>query len=125
MKTRQRRREHHLGREVEEPIRQSGVVELVAQRLTARSLGDDGRERIGVGCRVDQHLAAHREADRADPVGVDVVARLEVRGRGVQVAVAAPAEDVRISVARALSTAVEEQHPVAVADEHPRLLLGA
>ena len=43
----------------------------------------------------------------------------------MQVAVAAPAEDVRVAVARAFAATVEEQHAVAVADEHSRLLLRA
>ena len=59
----------------------------------------------------------------ADPVGVDVGATLEIGGRSVQVAVAAPAEDVRVALARALSAAVEEEDAVAVLHEHARVLL--
>ena len=42
--------------------------------------------------------------------------------RGVDVALALPAEDVRIALALALAAAVEEQDAVAVVGEHPRAL---
>ena len=42
-----------------------------------------------------------------------------------EVAVAGPAEDVRIALARALAAAVEEEDAVAVLDEHARVLLRA
>ena len=38
----------------------------------------------------------------------------------MEVSVAFPAEDVRLTVARTLASPIEEQHPVAVTDEHPR-----
>ena len=74
---------------------------------------------------MDQHLAADREPDPADPLRVDVRAAAQIRGRRVEVAVADPAEDVRVTLARAFAATVEEQHAVAVADQHPGLLLRA
>ena len=41
--------------------------------------------------------------------------------RGAQVALAGPAEGVVVALARALAAAVEQEHAVAVADEHPRV----
>ena len=100
----------------QDPLDETGVRDVVADRLAARALGDDRLERVRVCGGVDQHLAADREADPADPVGIDVRAALEVLDRGVEVAVADPAEDVRVAVARALAAAVEEEDAVAVLD---------
>ena len=73
---------------------------------------------VVLGGRLEHHLAADRQADPADAVGVDVGARLEVVDRRLHVAVAAPAEGVWLAVALALAAAVEDEHAVAVASEH-------
>ena len=87
----------------------------VADGAAAAALGDDRLQRVGLGRGLDHHLAADREADAADPLGVDVGAGLEEGDRGVDVALALPAEQVRVALALALAAAVEEQDAVAVA----------
>src|SRR5436190_9115754 len=72
---------------------------------------------------MNEYLAPDRESDRTGPLAVDVRAGAQIRGGGVEVAVAVPAEDVRVTLARALAATIEEENAVAVADEHPRLLL--
>jgi hypothetical protein len=53
----------------------------------------------------------------------DVATSLEEADRALQVAVEGPAEGVRIAVALAFTSPIEDEHPVTVADEHPRMLL--
>ena len=101
------------------------LVELLAVHARAGALGDDRREVVRLGRRLEHHLAADGEADAADAVRVDVGTLLQVGDRGLDVAVAAPAEGVRVPVAAALAAAVEEQHAVAVRGQHPGLLLRA
>ena len=47
--------------------------------------------------------------------------RRRKRDGGAQVGLAGPAEGVVVALARALAAAVEQEHAVAVADEHPRV----
>ena len=54
---------------------------------------------------------------------IDVGAVLQVRDRSMDVALALPAEQVRVAVALAFAATVEEQHAVAVARKHLRALL--
>src|SRR5205814_8944585 len=70
----------------------------------------------------EERLGPDGEANAADPVAVDVGAVLQERNGSVHAFVGCPAEGVRLAVAFAFATAVEGQHAVAVADEHPRLL---
>ena len=99
-----------------------GFAQLVADRAAARALGDDRPERRRLGCSLDHHLAADREADAADPIRIDVGPALQVRDGGVDVALALPAEQVRVALALALAATVEEQHAVAVPCEELRTL---
>ena len=92
----------------ERPLPPSDMIAFIAVRL---------------GRGLDHHLAADREADAADPLRVDVGAALQERDGGVDVPLALPAEQVRIALALALASAVEEQHAVAVVGEHLRPLL--
>ena len=94
------------------------LVDRVAVGAGAGALGDDGLELIGLGRGLEHQLAADRQADPADAVGVHVRALLEEADRRLDVAVAAPAEDVGLAVALALAAAVEHEHAVAVAREH-------
>ena len=80
---------------------------------------------VGLGRRLDHHLAADREADAADPLGIDVGATLQERDGRVDVSLALPAEGVGVALALALAAAVEEEDAVAVAREQPRPLLRA
>src|SRR5439155_12161685 len=77
------------------------------------------------GGGLEEGLAADGEADAADSVAVDVGAVLQERNGRIHVFVGCPAEGVRVAVAVAFAAAVEEQDAVAVASEHPRLLLCA
>ena len=86
------------------------------------ALGDDRLEHGRLRGGHEQDLAADRGAEAADAVRVDVRAGLEVLGAGDQIAVAGPANEV--ALASTLSARVEQQHAVAVAREHPRLLDG-
>ena len=95
------------------------------ERPRAGALGDHGGELVGLGGGLEHHLAADREADAADAVRLDVGPVLQVRDRGLDVRLAAPAPGVRLAVAVALAAAVEQQHAVAVAGEHARLPLRA
>ena len=89
------------------------------------AVGDD-RGQLRAACSgLEHHLAADREADAGDALGIDVGPVLEEPDRRVDVAVPAPAPGVRLAVAAALAAAVEEQHAVAVPGEHARLLLRA
>src|SRR5262245_38322784 len=47
-------------------------VQLVAQRPRAGALGDHRPQVVGLGGRLEHHLAADRQADPADAAGVDV-----------------------------------------------------
>ena len=96
------------------------VGERVTYRAEGRTLRHYRLERGRLGGRLDQHLAADRQPDGADALGIDVGAVLEERDGAVDVAIALPAEEVRIALALALAAAVEEQHAIAVAHEHPR-----
>jgi hypothetical protein len=80
---------------------------------------------VVLGGRFDHQLAAHGEAEAADAAGVDLLATAEIYDRGLDVALAAPAERVRGSLAGPFATAVEEKDAVAVFDQHAGLLLGA
>ncbi len=99
--------------------------EVLAERAGAGAVGDDRLEAVRFGCGLEECLAADGEADAADPVPVDVGALLEVRDGGVHVVVGIPAEGVGVAVALAFTAAVEQQHAVAVTDEHARRLLRA
>ena len=124
---RQRAREDGDGQGVhaasEEGLERIPIGEPVACRLPARALGDDRLERVRVRGCVDEHLAADRESDSAKPLWVDIRAAAEIGRCRMEVAVAHPAEAVRIAFASALAAPVEEQDAVAVADEHPGVLL--
>ena len=72
---------------------------------------------------MDQHLAADRKADGADPLWVDIRTTLKKRGCRMQVTVADPTESIRVTFACALAAAIEEEDAVAVTHEHSRLLL--
>src|SRR4051812_29811778 len=109
----------------EDCIAHAVVRAPVAERLPARTLGHDRPEHLRVRRGMDQHLAADREADAADPLGVDVLAPAEVRGGSTEISIADPAEGVRITFARAFAAAVEEQDAVPVPNQHPCLLLRA
>ncbi len=61
----------------------------------------------------------------ADPAWLDVGPLPQEVDRGVDVLLAAPAEEVGVALARAFAAAVEEEHAVAVAREHARVRLGA
>ena len=98
----------------------SGVREDVAHGAAACALGDDRLERRRLGRLLDHHLAADREADAADALGVDVGTALQEGDRRVDVTLAVPPEGVGVALALALAATVEEQHAVAVAGEHPR-----
>ena len=82
-------------------------------------------ESVGVGRRADEHLAADREPEAADPPGIDVGAAAQKSRGGEKVSLSVPAERVRVALAHALAATVEEQDAVAVADEHARVLLRA
>jgi hypothetical protein len=76
------------------------------------------------GC-LEHHLTADGEADGADPGPAHVRTPTEPRHRRVDVGLSAPAEHVRVAVAPVVAAGVDEEHAVAVADEHPRLGHGA
>ena len=78
-----------------------------------------------LGRGLQHQLAADGETDAADPSRFDVGPVLEELDRRVDVFLAAPAEDVAVALAGALTAAVEEQDAVAVAGEHARVLLWA
>ena len=109
----------------EEALDEPRVRDAVTHRLARRTLGHDRLERGVVRGGVNQHLAADRQPDPADPLRIDIRAATEIVDGGVEIAVADPAEDVRVAVARTLAAAVEEEDAVAVADEHARLRLRA
>ena len=69
----------------------------------------------------EQHLAADREADTSDPTALHVGPSLQPGDGGVDVFGAAPSEQVRVTIASVVAARVEQEHAVAVADEHPRL----
>jgi hypothetical protein len=77
-------------------------------------LGDDRRQRLRVGGGLEQHLAADRQAEAADPPAVDVGAPLEEVDPGTNVLVEVPSEAVGVSLTAALAAPVVEQHAVAV-----------
>ena len=56
---------------------------------------------------------------------IDVGTASQVLDGCVEIAVADPAEHVRVALARARPATVEEQHAVAVPDQHAGLLLRA
>ena len=93
--------------------------QALAERPDASALRDERGQPVRLGRRLHHHLAADREADPADPFRVDVGAAAEELDGRPDVALSLPAEDVRVAVALALASPVEEQHPVAVAGEHP------
>jgi hypothetical protein len=100
-------------------------VDCLAHGADSRTLGNDRLEAVRLGRLLKHHLAADRETDAADPVVLDVRPSLEERDRRFEVARPLPAEEIRISLALALATPVEEQHAVAVAGEEPGGLLRA
>ncbi len=97
------------------------VVEVLGERALPGALGDDGAQRLRVRGGLEQQLAADGEAEAADARRIDVRAGGAGRRGGAQVAFARPAEGVVVALARALAAAVEQEHAVAVADEHPRV----
>ena len=99
-------------------------AELVP-RADARPLRHDGAHVGAFGRGLQQHLAANGEPEPADAPLLHVVATGEEGGRAADVVVAAPAPARRLALARAHATWVEEEHAVAVLDEHPGVLLDA
>ena len=110
----------HLHRELD-----AGHLAHLADRPRAGALGHDRREVVGLGGRVEHQLAPDGEPEAADPPGVDIRPALQELDRGLDVLLALPAEPVRVAFALARAAPVEQQHPVAVPDEHPRLRLRA
>ena len=83
------------------------------------------RRRRGARCwrrRPEHHLATHGEADAADAALVHVGPSLQPGDRSVDVLGPGPTEQVRVALASVVAARVDEEHAVAVADEHPRLL---
>ena len=76
---------------------------------------------VRLGGGLDHHLASDREADAADPLGVDVGTAPEELHGGVEVALALPSPGVRVAVALAFAAPVEEEDAVAMAREQPAL----
>ena len=104
-------------RALKRPLR-TGVVAVDGP---GGAVGDDGGQPAVVGGRVEQHLAAEREAEAGDALGVHVGPMLEVveaRGDG---RLGVVAEAVGVPVALAVARVVERQHAVAVAGEHPHV----
>src|SRR5262245_61707463 len=83
-------------------------------------LRDDRLQLVVLRRLLDHHLAADGEPEPADPPVRDVGPCLQVVDRRRDVAVALPAEQVRVTFALALAAPVEEEHAVAVAREQPR-----
>ena len=83
------------------------VEELFAERADAGAFGDDRLEVVVLCGGLEQHFAADREADAADPAFVDVGAVAEPGDRGVDVLGLAPAEHVRGAVAAVVAAGVE------------------
>ena len=98
---------------------------LFLDRAGAGTLGDDRGEALVLRRRLQHHLATDREADAADAGRVDVGPVLEEVDGGVDVTLPAPAPHVGVAVADTLAPAVEQQHAVAVADQHPGVCLRA
>ena len=97
----------------------------LAHGSNPRALGDDRLERVRLGGGLEHQLAADREPDSADAIGIDVGPLAQERDRRLDVPVAVPADRVRIALAVALAAPVEQEHAVAVPDEHPGLPLRA
>ena len=95
--------------------------EVLADRAYTRALGDDGAEPGVGGGGLEHHLAADREADPSDAAAGDVGPPLQPGDGGVDVPGPGPAEEVRVSLATVVAARVEQEHAVAVADEHPGL----
>ena len=70
---------------------------------------------------LDEHVGARREAEGADPPGVDLGPALQERHRAVDVVAPVPAEAVRRALAVAAPARVVEQHAVARGGQHPRV----
>jgi len=98
---------------------------VLGQRPRTRALRDDGPETGVLSGRLDHHLAAHRQAEPPDACRVDVLPPAQEAHGRFEVVVAAPAECVEVSVALTLPSTVEEQHSVAVPDQHASLARGA
>ena len=49
-----------------------GISTYSRHRAASAALGDDRREVLVLGGLLEQHLAAHGEADAADAAGIDV-----------------------------------------------------
>ena len=52
-----------------ERLGEARVEQGLANGADAGAFGDDGLQRLGLGGRLEQELAANREADAADTVG--------------------------------------------------------
>jgi hypothetical protein len=92
-------------------------VDVLADRPGARALRHDRPERVGLGGRVEQHLAPDGQTEPADSAGIDIGSAREEVERGFQVAITRPPESVRV----ALAATVEQEDPVAVAGQQPRV----
>ena len=94
------------------------VHDLVGVHGSGRPVGDDGGQPPIARGRLEQHLAAQRQAEARDPLRVDVGPAREVvetRGDGRLRVVA---QAVGVPVALAVAGVVERQHAVAVARQH-------
>src|SRR4030095_4116358 len=105
------------------PLDRAWFQHLLADRADAGTFGDDGFESIRLPGGLKHQLAAEREAEAADPSGVDVGAAAEIVECRLDVSLAAPA--VGITLAFAGPARGEDQGPVAMAHEHARVLLRA
>src|SRR4029079_15642070 len=108
----------HCGFGEREPAARA-ADEVFADRAYPCALRDDAAE-VWVGGRgLEHHLTAVREAVPPDPASGDVGPALQPANAGVDVPRPSPAEQVRVSLAAVVAARVQQEHPVAVADEHP------
>ena len=106
---------------VEPPVGSVDLEELV-DGAHACALRHHGAQPIVVGGGLPEQLPANGQPEATDTVRLDVWALLQEADRGVHVAFATPSPPVRFTVAVAGATAVEQQHSVAVGDQHPGVL---
>src|SRR5205814_7090310 len=114
---------HHGRTDDIRQLRRTHVHDVLANRPSARTVRDDRREATRLRARLQQRLASDREADRADAFVVNVRPPAEEPQGALEIAMERPAERVRITFALSLTSAVEDEDAVAMASEHPRMLL--
>ena len=91
--------QHGNGRRLRQPVgapalqtTDAGGLQMLCERADARTFGDDHPQAPVVRSRLEQQLAADREAEAGDPPALDVKAAREEVQRRAQVVLAVPSE---------------------------------